>query len=131
VMSVPAVTLLGPLLLMARSAEAATVLLTVEVLSALVGSLVLLVTLAVLLMLELLASLDRAWTTRVKVALAPEAKLTMLPLTVPVPPGDGLLKRKPGPPVWDSETKVVPEGTTSVRLTFCASEGPALVRVMV
>jgi hypothetical protein len=131
VASVPAVMVVGPLLLMLRSAEVATVLLTVEVLSALVGSLVLLVTLAVLLMVELLASLERAWTTRVKVALAPEAKLAMLPLTVPVPPGDGLLKVKPEPLVWDSETKVVPLGMASVRLTFWASEGPALVRVMV
>jgi hypothetical protein len=131
VASVPAVMVVGPLLLTVRSAEARTVVLTVEVLSALVGSLVLLVTLAVLLMLELLASLESAWTTRVKVALEPAVKLAILPLTVPVPPGDGLLKAKVGPPVWDSETKVVPVGTASVRLTFWASEGPVLVRVMV
>src|SRR5579872_501104 len=95
------------------------------------GSDVVAVTLAVLLMVELLASLELAFTTTVKVALAPAAKLPMLPLRVPVPPTGGLAKVKVGPVFCASDTKVVPAGTASVRLTDWASDGPPLVSVMV
>lgn len=52
-------------------------------------------------------------------------------VTVPVPPGAGLLHEKVGPVVCDSETNVVFGGTASVRETVAAAEGPLLVSVTV
>src|SRR5205823_448804 len=110
-------------------ADVATVLSTVKALSAVVVSLVVLLTLAVLLMVEPLASLALTWTTRVKVALAPAARVVSVAVTVPVPPAGGVVAVNPAAGVKD--TKVVPVGTASVSCTAWALEGPALVRVMV
>src|SRR5260370_819842 len=120
-MLVPAVTAAGPVLVTLTSAEVATAALAVDVLSALVGSLVVLLTLAVFEIVEPLASLALAWTTSVKVALAPAARVLMRPETVPAPPAGGLLKEKAGPLLCVSETNVEPAGTAAVNATACPS----------
>src|SRR4029077_9253055 len=66
-------------------------------------------------------------TTKLKVALAPAARVPMVQLTRPVPPTDGVLQVKLGPVPWAKDTKVVPAGTASLRLTLWASDGPLLV----
>src|SRR5437870_7000443 len=114
----PAVTMAGPVLLTATSAEVATVVTVEEELLAPLASLVALKTLAVLVIVEPLASVVSALTTRVNVALAPAASVAVLPMTVPVPPAGGFVKVNAGPAVCISETKVVPAGTVSVSTTF-------------
>jgi hypothetical protein len=88
-------------------------------------------TLAVLTMFEPLAALGLTCTTTVNTAEAPAARVAVVPVIVPAPPTDGLVKEKAGPLVWLSETKVVLLGTASVSCTLWASEGPLLVRVTV
>src|SRR5438445_822550 len=80
-------------------------------------------TVAVFVMLVPLGVLELTWTTTVKVADAPPARVAVVPLIVPVPPAGGLLKVKVVPPLWLSDTKVVLVGTLSVSCTFWASEG--------
>src|SRR5260370_108700 len=123
-------TVAGPVLVIATSATAATVLLTVDVSSliALLSSVVVVVTLAVLLMVEPSRSLLTAWNTTAKVSVLPVGivvalKLAVLPLLVST--------KASGPLIWVSETNVVPVGAMSVRLTLWASDGPALVKVIV
>src|SRR5439155_1115602 len=111
------------------SAAVATVVVAVDVLLPGVGSVVLLETFAVLDKVEPLASLALTLTTRVKVALAPAARVAAVVVTVPVPPTVGVVDVKPTGAVKD--TKVVPVGTASVSATLCASLGPVLVRVRV
>lgn len=67
-------------------------------------------------------------TTRVKTAL-PTARLGRAQVTVPPEPTCGFVHDQPLGD--DSETKVVPAGSTSLRLTFAAALGPALVIVIV
>src|SRR6266851_3441443 len=128
-MLLPAGTGLGvPVMVMPTTAEVTTGVVTVAecglVLS--VG----LDTVAVSVMFVPLAVLELTWTTTLKVADAPVARVAVVPLMVPVPPTAGLLKVKVGPLVWLSDTKVVLVGTLSVSCTFWASEGPLLVSVM-
>src|SRR5207253_1764286 len=84
--------------------------------------------LAVLLIVEPFASLELAFTTRVKVALAPAASFPIA-VMLPVPPTAGLVAVKPAAGVND--TNVVPVGMASVNWTACASLGPASLTVMV
>src|SRR5258708_22866745 len=51
-------------------------------------------------------------------------------LMVPAPPGAGVVQLKAGPLFCDQLTKVLPEGTESVRVTLAASFGPALRTTM-
>src|SRR5262245_8475411 len=81
------------------------------------GSKVLLLTWAVLRMRKPLGSLALALTTSTKVAVLPADSVAALAVTVPVPPGAGLLRLKAGPPVCANDTKVVPVGTMSVNCT--------------
>src|SRR5947209_8330070 len=97
------ITVAGPVLLTIRPAEATTVLLTVEELLALLASAVVLETLAVLLMVEPLASLALAFTTRLKMAVTPDARVGALAVMVPVPPTAGVVTANPAVPVNDTK----------------------------
>src|SRR5207249_3917408 len=119
-------------LVTARSATALTVVLTVELLFPALLSVVLLDTFAVLLMVELLRSLELAVTTMVKVATAPGANgVESRNATVPELPAAGAVDWKAGPPVCVAETKVVPAGVASETSTPWASLGPAFVTLRV
>ena len=52
-------------------------------------------------------------------------------VTLPVPPGAGVIRVKAGPAVCMNDTKVVLTGVGSLSMTFWASEGPLLVTVIV
>src|SRR5438046_1572165 len=81
-------------------------------------------TVAVSVMFVPLAVLELTWTTMVKVAEAPAARVGAVPLIVPVPPTGGLVNVKVTPLFWLSDTKVVLAGMLSESWTFWASEGP-------
>ena len=126
----PAVTVVTPSLLVTeRSADVATVVVVVALSLAAFGSLVAAETVAVLLMTVPAATLAPTWTMSVKVWVAPAARLAIVQVTVPLPPTAGVVQLKPAGAV--SETKVVPAGRVSVRLTLWAALGPALATVMV
>src|SRR5438270_513064 len=57
------------------------------------------------------------------------ANIVQVQVMVPVPPLDGRVQGLVGvaPPVKSREMKVVPVGTASVKVTFCATAGPLLV----
>ena len=57
-------------------------------------------------------------TTSVKVALAPDDSVSILAVKVPAPPAGGWVSVNVGPDVCDAETKVVPRGRTSLSETF-------------
>src|SRR5438132_3583158 len=124
-MLLPGAAVAGPVLVTARSADVATVVVTVDVLLAAFVSVVVVAAEAVLVMVEPLPTC----TTIVKVAVAPAASVGLVSVIVPVPPGAGVKLVKPAG--WVSETNVVPAGVSSVREMFCASLGPAFVSVIV
>src|SRR5438552_4103210 len=128
-MLLPELTVAGPVLVIARSAEAATVVLAEPVLLPELESGVVLVAVAELLMAVPAATLAPTWTTIVKLGVAPAATVGLVKVTVPVPPTAGALVAQPAGA--EAETKVVPAGTTSERTTPWASLGPLLVRVTV
>src|SRR5439155_10088705 len=103
---------------------------TVEELLAGFGSLVVLETDAVLLIVVPSTTSELTFTTSVNVAVAPAARPAMLQLTVPLPPATGVLHVNVGPVVWVNETNVVLAGTVSVITTLAASLGPGLVTVI-
>src|SRR5260370_782121 len=90
-----------------------------------------LATVAVFVMVAPLAVLALTWTTTVKVAEAPAARVASVPVMVPVLPAAGLVKLKVGPLVWLSDTKVVLAVSMYVGCTVWASDGPLLAPVMV
>jgi len=94
------------------------------------GSLVVLETDAVLLIIVPSTTLALTFTTSVKVAVAPAARLAMLQLTVPVPPTIGVLHVNVSPVFWVNERNVVLAGTVSLSATLAASFGPGLVTVI-
>src|SRR2546422_5063721 len=102
-MLVPAMTVAGPVLVTARSAELMTVVLTVELLLLGVGSVVLLLTEVVLLMVEPSGSDELAVTTIWNVAVAPAAKLAALAVKVVVP----LEVRLNGGPLFAEQVEAV------------------------
>src|SRR5262249_33448074 len=115
----------------ARSAWVLTVVIALAwLLSELASCVVALLTLTVLVMTVLLGVLGLTWTTKVKTSEAPGARLGLVAVTWPVPPGRGV----PAPAVQPSgtmnETNVVLFGVASVRLTFCEMSGPPLVTVI-
>jgi hypothetical protein len=65
---------------------------------------------AVLVIVEPLAALELTWTTMLKIAVEPAAKLVRMPVIVLVPPAAGVVNVKAGPDTWVSETKVVLTG---------------------
>src|SRR6185312_12732285 len=68
--------------------------------------------------------LEGTFPVNVKVADAPVGKVAMLPLTLPPKPTSSGTRVKAGPLVCVRDWKVMPGGSASVKLTFCASEGP-------
>src|SRR5262245_29182415 len=129
-MLLPAITGLGvPVMLICKVADAVTGIVTVAEcgLVASVG----LDTVAVLTMFVPLGVLELTWTTTVKVAEAPAARVAVVPMMVPVPPAGGLVNVKVTPLFCVSDTKVVLAGMLSVSCTFWALEGPLLVTVIV
>lgn len=70
------------------------------------------------------------WTVIEKVAdVRPSDAIVQV--TVPVPPGGGLVHAKAGPVDCDSETNVVFAGTASVSETLAAFDGPLFVTTIV
>jgi hypothetical protein len=84
---------------------------------------------AVLVMIVPFVAAGLTVTTKVNEALAPEATLGFVQLTVPVPPTDGVEHAQPGAGM--KETNVVFVGTTSLRLTVLAAGDPVLRTVIV
>src|SRR5687768_11532724 len=70
-------------------------------------------------------------TTSVKLAEAPAASVERWQSTVPPEPTDGTRQVKVGPLSWVRETKVVPAGSGSDRVTDWASDGPPFAIVIV
>src|SRR4051812_17537598 len=81
-------------------------------------------TLAVFVMVEPTTAVLGTRTTITKVAVAPDGSEAMPSLTVPVPPGGGLVTEKAGPDVCIWETEVVPAATLSVSATPRAALRP-------
>ncbi len=95
------------------------------------GSLVLFDTVAGFVMTVPSFALDLTVTTIVKVAEPPEAKPGVVQMILPVaiPFVGGLVQLQP--PAPEFETNLVLVGTTSLRLTSVASDGPLLVTTTV
>src|SRR5947199_39070 len=110
----------GPVLVTARSAEVATERKNVAEGKPAVGSLVVLVAVALSVRVEPSATLGLIRATMVTVRVAPAAKAPT-----------ASVKEVPLPVPSLAETNVSPEGSVSDRLTPWASEGPALVSVRV
>ena len=108
----------GPVLVIDRSAEAVTLVVAVAVLSVLVGSGSLALTVAVFVMLPCVTG---TVTVIVKVALAPDASVPALQVTVP----EALVQP------LEAETNVTPAGRVSVTTTPVAGLGPLLLAVTV
>src|SRR5437763_1570262 len=119
----------GPVLLTCRSARGVTAVLLVP--ASLVGSVSVVAVVPVAVFDNPLVIPELTWTTRVKVALAPAARLERLSVTVPPLPAAGVDDPKAGPLSWDRETKAVPAGSGSLTATPWASLGPALLAVIV
>lgn len=64
-------------------------------------------------------------TTSVNVADAPLPSRPIEQVTVPVAPLAGVWQFAVGPVFWVSDWNVVPAGSGSVRVAFCAGSGPA------
>ena len=107
------------------SASAATLVVTVWLLLARLGSKVAAITSAVLAIVDPAGVLGDTKTTTVKLAETPEASVPIVALIVPVPPAVGLVRLNAGPELCASETNVVFAGTTSDSATVWASLGPA------
>src|SRR5882672_775476 len=114
-MSKPAPCSAGPVFVTERSAPALTVAVVVVVAELFPGALsvVLLDMVAVLLMSVPFGVFAFTLTTRLKLALAPDASVAMLHVTVPVPPSAGLVQVKPGPAACAIDTNVVCAGVAS------------------
>ena len=102
-----------------RSAPALTVVVVVVAESFPgLSSVVLLEMVAVLLIVVPLDVFPFTFTTRLKVALAPDVNVAMVHVTVPLPPNAGLVQVKAGPTVWVIDTNVVFAGVASPSETF-------------
>ena len=117
----PATTVAGPVLVMARSADAVTVVVAVAVLFAALGSAVVAATLAVLLRLE--AWFGAVTVTVISGAEAPVASAGRVQVT------DTLPVFEQAQPVPAALTKVTPAGSVSVTVRPAASDGPLFVTV--
>src|SRR6185369_2301648 len=119
------------LLVTARSALVATVVVAVPVLLAGVGSVVVLAAVALLLMVAPFAVLALTFTTIVNTADYPAATAGLANTTLPVPPTEGAVGVQPTPVVTTADTNVVFARTASVTVTIWASLGPAFVKLTV
>src|SRR5438874_2663802 len=118
-------------LVTARSAWVMTAVVCVAESFAALASVVVVVAVAVLLTVPPWATFGLTRTTKVNVASAPATRVVMNALAVPLPPAGGTTRLKAGPEVWLADTNVVLAGTASLRVTFCASDGPLLVTMIV
>src|SRR5690242_9533351 len=126
-MFVPARTVAGPTLVIAKSADApVTAVVVVAVLLPGVGSDVPLDTVAVLVNVEPLARVALVCATRIRVAEEPAARLAHE--AVDVLPPDSVA---PGPVDCVKLTKVSPAGNVSVMVALVAAFGPLFATVMV
>ena len=117
-------------LVMERSASAGViVVVAVELLFADVGSLAVVLTVAVFANAPT-GVLTAEATTSVNVAFAPTTMLASVQVTVPAAPIAGDVHENAGPLVCEKEASVVFGGRVSVRETLPALEGPALATVM-
>lgn len=107
--------------------EVDTVLVAVEELFALFGSVVADVAVAVLLMVVPLAAAAFTCTTRLKAADDPARTVPFVAVTVPEAPTAGVVLAHPAGAVND--TKVVLGGRASLNETVVASLGPLFIRV--
>src|SRR2546429_346872 len=124
-MFVPAMTVAGPVLVTARSAWVLTVVVAVALLLPGTVSVVEVVAVAVLLSVPLFAALGLTRATNWNEADCPLASDAMVSLiALPV-----LFSVKEGPLAWLCDTKVVPAGSVSARVTLAAAPGPVLVTV--
>src|SRR4051812_2716451 len=101
-MLLPALTVAGPVLVVARSAETVGVVLIVAELLVPIGSVVVLEALAVLLIVVPVAVLESTFATMVKVAVAPTARVGVVANTVPLDPTGGPLTDQPAGPVAET-----------------------------
>lgn len=104
---------------------------TVEVLFPRSGSVVAVLTSAVLLMVVPFGVPCATMTTTVKLAESPAGSVPIDPSIVPVPPTVGLERLNAGPEVCSAETNVVLAGTRSESATLWASLGPVSETVIV
>ncbi len=95
------------------------------------GSLLVVVTAAVLEMLEPFGTLGPTLTTSVNVADVLVGNDRRVQATVPDPPGDGVAQEKDGPAVCENETNVVLAGTASVSAISVASKVVSLFVTMI
>src|SRR5581483_147916 len=114
-----------------RSACVCTVVVAVAELLPEDGSVVVEAAVAVLLIVAPLAVLALTLTTMVKTAVSEAATVAFEKTMLPVPPTAGLVVDQPVPVVTTADTKVVFVGTASVTVTVCASDGPALLKLIV
>lgn len=115
-------------LVIARSAEALTVVVAVALLLAELPSAVADVIVAVLERTVPFDTDGETATVSVKIAL-PAANEALEQVTVPPAPIAGVVQDQP--PAADNETKVVPVGSVSLQLALAAVSGPLLVAVIV
>src|SRR5262249_51637218 len=76
-------------------------------------------------------TLESTVTTSVNTADRPGARSARVAVTVPLVPGEGVVRLKAGPVLCTREINVIPNGSGSVKTTFCASPGPLLATVTV
>jgi hypothetical protein len=127
----PAFAEAGPIFVISRSACGLAVPVDVALLLAGFGSVVEVLTAAVLEIVVPLARLLGVCRTIENVALAPLTNVVVVQLTVPVAPTAGVVHVKGDPAFCVSETKVVPAGRGSTIETLCASLGPLFVTTIV
>src|SRR6185295_8549206 len=118
-------------LVTARSALVATVVVAVAVLLAEFRSVVVLAAVALLLIVAPFAVLAFTLTTIVNTADSPATTVALEKTTLPVPPTAGVVGVHPIPVVTVADTNVVFAGTASVTVTIWASLAPAFVKLMV
>src|SRR5436190_622241 len=119
VMLFPDANVAGPLFVTTRSAEVEMVDIADAELFPGVGSGVVLLTLAVFVIVEPLASLARTLSARLNVAVAALAKFAIVHVIAPVPPAAGVVQLNVGPALCVSDANDVPTGTLSVSVTVC------------
>src|SRR5256885_203551 len=109
--------------------DAPMVVVTAELLFALLGSGGVELTAAVFVLVAPDGALGETLKVNWNAALAPGANEAFMQVIVPGPPTAGVVQVNGGPFCCDAETKVMFAGTVSVSVTFAAAEGPAFATV--
>src|SRR4051794_24038441 len=128
-MSVPALAVAGPLLLMVRLADVVTVDVAVAALFKVFGSAFSPLIVAVLFSVP--ANVGLMFAISVNCADATFGSAANVQFTVPGLPTPGSLQTAVGPLFWMSELKVVPAGRLSMRTPFVSASGPLFMTVIV